>query len=80
MNTRIVLTARFGLRVEDFMDCHVLTVECLHCGHKGHVSAATLRSMFKPYERIKLIEHKLRCSQCRRTGGSHWYVEEINAE
>jgi Na+-translocating ferredoxin:NAD+ oxidoreductase RNF subunit RnfB len=77
MNTRIVLSARFNLRVEDFQDCHILAVECMHCGHKGCVSASTLRKMFRPYERIKLIEGKLRCGQCGHTGSHHWYTAMV---
>lgn len=75
-NRRIVLAPRYNLRVEDFQDCHALVVECMNCGHKGRVSASKMREMFEPYERIKLIEGKLRCGKCGKVNGTHWHVEE----
>ena len=77
MNNRVILAPRYNLRVEDFGDQHVLATECMNCGGKGAVTAETLQSNYKPYDRIKLIEGDLRCEQCGKAGTCHWHVEEI---
>lgn len=45
-------------------------------GGKGAITAAELRQMYKPYERIKLFEGDFVCGHCSKSGVCHWHVEE----
>ncbi len=73
---KVVIAARYQLRVEDFENHHLLLVTCDHCGHVGQVPAVSLRQLCRPHERILTITSRLKCGRCKKRGMAFWETAE----
>ena len=76
MNTskRIVLGARYNLRVEDFGKGEGLELECLACGGHIAITATALKAEHPGYARIKELAVGYRCTDCGQGNMSWWPV------
>jgi hypothetical protein len=61
---------RYALRLDDLRPWHVIIATCAVCRRRAHVAAALLQHHRPPYNRLRDLQRKLRCTGCGNRHGN----------
>jgi len=75
--TKVVDGPKYDARVQHLKPEYRLKTTCGICGAVGLVDSVTLHMRFKPYERMKYVEQKLKCDNCGNRHCCSWDIVKV---